>query len=274
VLLLVPILILLPYFCVKYFERSRRTNELVESLSQGSPDLKQMRLLLAGPMPPWIGEAAEEVRHLDEPDLKGFEILQDSRILDLRKWTPTASGKGASDSLVYGYRRLKILKEPGNTGNNLFRFRLLPTSPLAQVWFPPQRLRPSLRMSRVEGDVPGEKRCHWEATADFQRVPAGDYVDLIYQHLSPGEFVRFSEGSATITSKISAKTAELTRWILLPEGAAYRSFRVIRYETGKPETAADVKIVTEYLAEDKSILAFKLLSLKPGYTYEVTWYYE
>ena len=74
--------------------------------------------------------------------------------------------------------------------------------------------------------------------------------------------------------EIRAKTAELTRWILLPEGRAYRSFRVTRYETGKPETAEAVRIVTEYLAEDKSILAYKLLSLEPGYTYEVTWYYE
>lgn len=54
----------------------------------------------------------------------------------------------------------------------------------------------------------------------------------------------------------------------------YQSFRLIRYETGKPETAEDVNIVTEYLAEDKTILAFKLLSLKPGYTYEAIWHYE
>jgi hypothetical protein len=105
-------------------------------------------------------------------------------------------------------------------------------------------------------------------------VPAGDFVDLEYEHLSPAEFVRSSEGSADIASVVPAKTAELTRWILLPRGTAYRDFRVIRYETGKPETAQDVKIVTEYLAEDQTILAFKLLSLKPGHTYDVIWYYE
>jgi hypothetical protein len=129
-------------------------------------------------------------------------------------------------------------------------------------------------MSNVESAVPGEKTCHWEASVDFQRVPAGDYVDLIYEHLSPGEFLRHSEGSDTVASVIQAKTAELTRWILLPEGKEYRSFRTIRHKTGKPETAEAVKIVTEYLAEDYTILAFKLLLLEPGYTYEVTWFYE
>jgi len=35
-----------------------------------------------------------------------------------------------------------------------------------------------------------------------------------------------------------------------------------------------VKIVSEYLADDYTILAFKLLSLKAGYTYELTWLYR
>ena len=35
-----------------------------------------------------------------------------------------------------------------------------------------------------------------------------------------------------------------------------------------------VKVVTEYLAEDSTILAYKLLSVKAGYTYEVTWFYK
>jgi hypothetical protein len=233
-----------------------------------------MTLLLEGPMEPFVGEAPEEIPRLDEPDLTGFEILQDSRVLDFRKWTPTASGEGASSSSVYGYRRLKVRKQPEKTGDSLFRMRLLPTSPLARVRFPPQQLRPKLRMSRVEGDVPGEKKGLWEASADIRRVPVGDFVDIIYEHLSPGEFLRHTAGSASIAAEIRAKTAELTRWILLPEGRAYRSFRVTRYEMGKPETAKDVPIVTEYLAEDHTILAYKLLSLEPGYTYEVTWYYE
>jgi hypothetical protein len=90
----------------------------------------------------------------------------------------------------------------------------------------------------------------------------------------PGEFLQHSEGSDTVSSEIWAKTAELTRWILLPEGKAYRSFRTIRSRTGKPETAEPVKIVTEYQADDDTILAFKLLLLEPGYTYDVTWSYE
>ena len=48
----------------------------------------------------------------------------------------------------------------------------------------------------------------------------------------------------------------------------------VRYEKGKPEKSEPVKLVTEYLPEDYTILAFKLLSLKAGYIYELRWFYK
>jgi hypothetical protein len=35
-----------------------------------------------------------------------------------------------------------------------------------------------------------------------------------------------------------------------------------------------VEPVTRFLAEDFTILAFKLLALRAGYTYELTWFYR
>ena len=61
---------------------------------------------------------------------------------------------------------------------------------------------------------------------------------------------------------VETETVKLSRWLLLPQGKEYRSFNLIRYETGKPETAQHVDVVTRYVAEDFTILAFKLLSLK------------
>ena len=75
---------------------------------------------------------------------------------------------------------------------------------------------------------------HWEVGADFQKVPAGDFVDIVYEHLSPGTFVRSGAGSSTLAFDVEAETAELTRWLLLPQGKEYRTFQLIRYRTGKP----------------------------------------
>jgi predicted acylesterase/phospholipase RssA len=272
--IIVPILTLLPYFVVKIHQRSVQLNRLVDSLSQGSRDLEIMSRLLEGPMSPWVGESAEEVRGQGEPDFKGFEILQDSRIIDMRAWNPTASAKNDSDALVYGYRRVKILKQPDYSGNNLFRVHVLATHPKTQVRFPPQEVQPKLRVLAVESTVSGEKKAHWEVAIDCSKVPASDLVDLTYEHISPGQFLKRGANSTSITFQTQVDTAEITRWFLLPQGKEYRSFRILRWKTGKPEKVEPVKVVHEFLAEDSTILAYKLLSVRAGYTHEVTWYYK
>ena len=81
-------------------------------------------------------------------------------------------------------------------------------------------------------------------------------------------------GSTTLAFDVEAPTIELTRWLLLPPGKEYRSWQMIRYPRGQPDASEQVRPVTEYLADDYSILSFKLLSLEPGYTYELTWLYR
>jgi predicted acylesterase/phospholipase RssA len=272
--ILIPILVLLPYFVVKSYQRSHRISQLVDSLSQGSRDLEVMSRLLEGPMKLWAGETAEEVRDPGELNFTGFDVLQDSRIIDLRNWSPAAAGKADSTSLVYGYRRLKVIKRHDSPGNNLFRIDVLATSPRTQVRFPQQQLQPQLRISRLESVALAEKQCRWQASWNFEKVPAGEYVDLIYEHYSPGVFLRSGDGFASVAIPMQVDTAEVTRWFLMPERKEYKNFRILRYPTGKPETVELVKVVTEYLADDFSILAYKLMSVKAGYTYEVTWYYK
>jgi hypothetical protein len=109
---------------------------------------------------------------------------------------------------------------------------------------------------------------------DFRKVPAGENVDLIYEHHSAGLFLQRGERSTTLSFTYKTDTAEVTRWLMMPTGKEYRSFRILRYETGKPDTVEPVKVVTEYLADDYTIIAYKLLSVKAGSTYETTWDYK
>jgi hypothetical protein len=99
-------------------------------------------------------------------------------------------------------------------------------------------------------------------------------VDLFFDFHSPGTYLQRGEKVTAVSCNIQAATGELTMWILMPEGYEYKSFRIIRHETGKREKAESVKVVTEYLADDFTILAFKLMSLKSGYTYEISWAYK
>jgi predicted acylesterase/phospholipase RssA len=267
-------LLLAPYLILRSYQHSQRLNHLIESLSQGSRDLEIMSQLLDGPMTPWVGEVPEEVAKMEPLDYKGFEVLQDSRILDLRPWNPIAGGKTDPDSLVYGYRRVKILKLRDNTDNEIFRMGALSTHPKAQIRFPTQQLVPKLSMMKTAESLGSEKLRRFEISADFKRVPPGDVVDLIYEHYSPGLFLQRSDNATTLTYPIEVDTAEMTRWFMMPRGHDYKSWRVLEYETGKPGTVEPLKVHTEYLADDNSILAFKLLSVKGGMTHDVEWKYK
>jgi hypothetical protein len=247
----------------------------VESLAQGSRDLEQMTRLMEGPVTPWIGvKNIEQLSPNDKVDLTGFQILQDLRIIDLRQWAPPADRIGYSESFIYGYRRLKVLKKPANTTNNLFRVSVLALSPETQVRFPQQQLKPKLYSLNLGASPSGEKLVQWKVGVDFLKVPPGDAVDIVYEHISPGLFVREGAGSSTLAFDVEADTVELSRRLLLPQDRVFRSFQLIRYETGKPGVSENVNVVTRYLADDNTILAFKLLSLEPGYTYEITWFYQ
>jgi hypothetical protein len=272
--ILVPILVMMPYLAVKYYQHSHKINQLVNSLSQGRPELNEMsRLMDNGPEPRWAGAAAEEVGKLDEPDWKGFEVIQDSWITDLRLWKPGDSDRGDSGSRVQHFRRLLVSMKPENTGNTVFRWPLLARDPNTAFRFPRQRLQPRLRKClQMEGSAPGDKRpCHWEVSFDFRNVPAGEYADLLVEYQSAGMFLQHSGNTVTVPLNVRAETAELTVWILMPEGKEYSDFHVLRHEKGKPEKVEPVRVVTRYMSTDFTILAFKLLSLDAGYDYEVNW---
>jgi hypothetical protein len=192
--IIIPLMILLPYIAYKAYQHSHKVNQLIDTLSQGSPDLKYMSWLLDGPIKPWTGVPAEEIGAIVEPDLRGFQILQDSHILDLRKWTSAKAGKTGEQNFVYGFRRLKVWKLRKEAGGNLFRIRLLPTSPLTQVRFPPQELQPRLRVHREEDGATGAEHCHWEMSVDCEKVVPGDLVEILEEHLSPADFIRDTGG--------------------------------------------------------------------------------
>lgn len=270
--LLVPIFVVLPYVSVKFYQRAQRIERIVQSLTQSSRDLEQMSRLIEGPVKPWVGVTATPIPENEVRDNRAFTVLQDLRIVDLREWRP--GSKSNSPAYVYGYRRLKVLRQKNDTAHHLFTTSVLSVSPNTQVRFPPQVLTPTLHSRTIQDSAGGGQRTRWEVHADFTKVPPGEAVDLMYEHISPGLFVREGNGSATLSFEVEVKTVELTRWLLLPAGRRFSEYRLVRYPVGHPERAEEVYIATQYLAHDQSILAFKLLALDAGYTYDLTWFYR
>ena len=267
--LLFSLLILFPYLVVQSYLTSKRVNRLVASLAHDSPQIDILSQLMAGPMKPFQGESPQEVRSLEPPSYKGFTVLQDSGILDLRQWNPSRPS-----ALVYGSRRLKVLKDADNTGNDNFRVVALTAQGDAQFRFWPSPFQHRLLRTRVQNSSTQDAACDFEVSVDLSKAPNGQVVDLIFDHFSRGDFLQRGENSTTVAFRSELDALELTRWFLLPKGEEYQSYQILRYETGKPRTAEVVTKLTDYMADDPSIIAFKLALVKAGYTFEVTWFHK
>jgi hypothetical protein len=271
--IIVPILFLTPYLVMKSYERAHRINQIVESLAQESRDVEQMTRLIDGPTPPFTGASSEPLPLDKTAYLKDFTILQDLRIIDLRRWNSAARADNSLNSVVYGYRRLKVRKEPDSIRND-FRVSVLALSPNTQVRFPPQQLKPKLFSRNLTSHGRVEQLRHWEVGADLTSVPPGETVDIIYEHMSPGLFLQSGIEATTLSFEIEFATIELSRWLLLPQDREHTGYQLVRHPTGRPQDVEIVKPVSEFHANDRTILAFKLLALNPGYTYELTWFYR
>jgi predicted acylesterase/phospholipase RssA len=267
--LFVLLVILLPYILFRSYLTSNRANRLVQSLAQSSPAIDILSQLMAGPIKPFQGELSEEVQSIEPPNYQGFTILQDSSIVDLRPWNPSDT-----TSLVYGARSLKLLKNPDSTQDDVFRVVALTTDPEAQFRFPPSLYQPRLRRLSGKNSATQQGSRNFEVIVNLSKAPKSQVVDVIYEFYSRGIFLQRNENSTTIAFRSETDAVEFTRWFLLPSGEEYRSYQIVRYETGKPGTAEVVTGLTEYMVDDPKIIAFKLALVKAGYTFEVTWFHK
>ena len=269
--ILVPIMFLLPVISYQYYKRMVRLNNLTLSYAQGSPDLAQLdRMLGHEPLKPWKGVAVEEGHDPSPPDLSGFKVLSDSRITDLRTWNPATAGTVTSPSHVYVFRRVSVVKLPEQKGPTFFPIRLIVAGAEGEVRFPTQP-HPARVVKTLLDDG---KQYRWDAIFDLTKAPVGTPIDLLIEIQSPGVFLHGTGSATRMNFNIEAETAELSQWVLMPREREHGSFRYIRFKKGQPDTAEEKHFVTQYVARDHSMLAFKLLSLDPGYEHEISWQYK
>ena len=126
----------------------------------------------------------------------------------------------------------------------------------------------------MENAVKEEKDCQWEVDYNFKEVPAGEFRDLVFESQAPGLVLERREYSTGLSFDLPLEAYELTFWVLMPTGREYQDWRIYRHKKGETDSLEAVKAVTEYWAGNSTILAFKLLTVKPGYSYEILWYYK
>jgi hypothetical protein len=271
--LIIPILVLAPYFTIKAYERSQRMNLLVQSIVQNSRDFQEMsRLLDRGPPAHFTGVAPEEVSNLDVGNSTGFLILQDTQLIDMRRIDCRNPAHNLSTPGIYGYRRVRVVKQPEVGEAARMHIQLEPNSPKLSARFPTQVLEPVLRKAR--STRAGQEHFLWDMVFDFTKVPVGEPVDGFVEYFSHEALQQRAGSGYSLDFVVQAHTAEKSLWLLMPAGKEYQSYCIVRYPLDKPAAVESVRPVADYMAGDYTILAFRLLELKAGYTYEVQWMYK
>ena len=272
--LLLPIVTLLPYFVKQYYESTHRNILIAHAISQGNPAIVTLnRLLRDGPDSPWANVPPEPPGKLNELDLSGFQILQVSHTMDLRLWKTDMDGQNDPRSIVYIYRTLKVRKDVDKPGIDIFRYRFFAANPRTAFRFPRQELQPKLRMACAGKEpVQGGNDCRWEMSVDFTRIPAGESRDIIVESHTPGTFLERGMNSTRMAVDFPEQISQVEFWILLPR--EYRDWRIVRLMNDKDAAPQTIKPASEFQEIDYRILAFKLLSVKPWFTYEISWNYK
>ncbi len=265
--LLVPLLIVLPYFAAKWYHQSQVAQRLIEGIAQSNQDYALMsELLQGGPMPPFIGAPVEVVPRVEAPNNQGIEVIADMRIVDLRQLQFTSRRAADGQSRAFVYRRMRIQKNEPNANEFTIRSRW-PTEQV-EVRTLNSRIPASFRRAQELAATSGPPVQIFEVVFNLSKVPAQETVDLPIEFMSS----QLAAGTAdSATFYVDDETGLLSCWLLLPEGRRYQNFELLRYGNGENSVPERVTPAYHFDTLQGRVLAFALLNVKPGFTYEARW---
>ena len=265
--LLVPILIVLPYYGVKWHHEAQVAQQLIESVAQGNRDFAVMgKLLNEGPVAPFAGMPTQEMQEVMPLDYSGFEVISDTRVLDYRSWRIAAVGAADDQSWGYAYRRMRVRKLTPTANEFVMRARSL--TPAFEARPLNKQIPTTLRLRRDAKAEDGRSLDVLDVAFDLTFVAAGEAVDLPVETMicePPPERLEAMEVF------VDAETEMFTIWMLMPAGRQFENADVVRYAVGKAASPEPIVPANELVSEDGRILSFTLLSLKPGFRYEFRW---
>jgi hypothetical protein len=208
----------------------------------------------------------EEVPQIEPPHNQGIEVIADMRVVDLRELRHAKSLLTDEQSVAFVYRRVRIEKMESTANDFTIRARW-PTANV-EVRALNKRIPTVIRRSQDVKTAEGAPVHVFEVAFNLVKVPVHDAVDL------PIEFMSTEPASGTADSAtfyVDDETGILSCWLLLPEGRQYHNFELLRYQNGKESVPERVTPAYQFDTLEGQVLAFALLNVNPGFTYEARW---
>jgi hypothetical protein len=265
IVLLIGLLVGIPYLVRVRSERLRQQEAILSAIAQLNPNHEKiLELIRHEPMSEFAPMEFEVVESLDAADLRGFDVISESRVYDLRGWSEKDSVFGA-----IGYSRTEVRRIPDVVQTP--ELRIQKDLPIERLNFDcrSERLQPRL----FRADL-GEGMYRWELRLDFSRVPLQRDADIVARSILPSEIASAFHGGGEFNFIVRLETGILEVWLLMPEGRNYGAFEVSSHPIGKPELSEVVVPAAVVRVALDSVATFRLINPEPGRRYDCRWTWD
>ena len=258
-----------------YVYRLRKHTELlttmIDSIALGDPDIRQILDLVEGTAATdWKVSPLGELVGPAKAQLEGVEILSQSRIFDLREFSPNARDED-SRGYVTAWDRIVVRLNESYEGDRQVVFTGVFPMNVIEIRQPENQ--PQGIFKRVLHPIDGPEEINdlrhalHEVVFDLSGVPIGERVTL--QAMTTATVSPSMTGHLPFF--VNKRTELLTSWLLFPEDMPYSTYRLVRYPVDKssPPIPMDPRFAIDH--PFGSLIGWSVITPKEGMVYECRW---
>ena len=271
VAVLLVLFVCVPAYVFRLHRHAEMLTSVINSISQGDPDIKQILDLVEGKTSiDWpvvkVGEISDPV----EVDLTGVDVLSQSRIFDLRNFNPIASDDKGRGFVMF-YDRVVLRFNEDYHGDKQVAFNSV--FPLRAVEVRQPANQPQGVFNRIGGlesssvNARDGMKIRHQTLFDLSEIPIGQRVTL--QAVSRVELPASMSGH--FPCYVNKKTELLTSWLLFPDDHPYSSYRLVRYpaDQSAPPSTMDPRFAIDH--PYGNLIGWSVITPKEGMVYECRW---
>ena len=229
VALVICVLVFVPYNIYQFRKHAQQQSIVLQAIADTSPLYRELLgLLEKGPVTSVPAFNHKEVDSLEPADFTGFEIISDTRLIDLRAWT----SPDIKTTAPFMHTRARIRRTAEGSENTHLRLQIETADDELFVKCQSPALRPKLlRHKQPDG------KSVFELDLDFSHVPVGGDAELIMEELAPSNMAGQAANEGHFRFSILHDTGIVQVWMLMPQGRQYEYFEIAVYPIGEPEQA-------------------------------------
>lgn len=262
--------VFLPVKAYEFYKKSQVQAQMIDAIASGNPDIRDIISLLdRDPGADWQPEMVKEIDTPSATDVEGVEILDYSRIVDLRHWDPSAESREERGGIYVKDRVMLVLPEETDSEDvtdphATFRY----PSIFKDIEFrqPEQRYKAEIRKLTKPVMDYGVERVSYEVAYDFTDLPRGEPVTV-----SMEMYIRVSEPITRAPFVTRFPTDLISVWILFPEDRPYQNYELVRYPVSM--NRAPIVMNSRYRVNHPygSLIGWSVVNPEVDYIYECRW---